>query len=227
MELPIKAERGRTADLVRLRILDDIREGRLVPGDKLTTETLAARYHVSRTPVREALIRLEQDGLAASGVNTGCVLRQPTIEELCEIYEIREALEGIAAERIARHGAPPELLAELRECCARRRRALTPGELNAADFDFHRAICRDSGSGTIRNITDNFLILGTLFSIAPRMLHDRIPPRRRLADTREHEAIVEAIAAGNGPLARKRLAAHISRGRRQLAALAGNPENAH
>ncbi len=227
MKPATKMERGRTADQVRLQILDDIRDGRLVPGCKLATETLAARYRVSRTPVREALIRLEQDGLAVSGVNTGSVLRQPAIEELCEIYEIREALEGIAAERIARHGASPGLLAELRECCRRRRTAATLAELDAADLAFHQAICRDSGSEAIRNITDNFLILSTLFSLAPQILRSGTPSRRRLAATREHEAVIDALAAGNGPLARKRLAAHIARARRQLAALAASPQNAH
>ena len=212
--------RGQTTDLVRLRILEDIRDGFLVPGAKLATEQLARRYQVSRTPVREALIRLEQDGLAESTPNAGCVLRALSLEEICDIYEIREALEGMAVERIVRHGVTPELVAELKETCRiRRREGADLRELEAGDLAFHQALCRHCGSAAISGVIDNCLILSTIFSMLPL----RAVSRRRLDGvTREHETIIAAMEAGNSRLARRLLVAHIAAARKRLARCASS-----
>ena len=108
-----RSRHGSTAGQVRKAIRADIQTGVFPAGSRLTSEMLAERYRVSRTPVREALIRLEEDGLVCGTPNAGYELRQPTIAELCEIYELREALEGLAIERTIRTGVPPELLKEL------------------------------------------------------------------------------------------------------------------
>ena len=208
--------RGNTADFIREAIRTDIRNGNFQPGMKLTTEMLAERYRVSRTPVREALIRLEEDGLARGTANAGYEIRQLTIEELCEIYEIREALEGMAVERIVRNGVPAELLEELDRFCEIRRTSGEEAELEAGDLAFHQAICRHCGSNAVRTIIDNFLILSTVFAVAPRLFRSN-----RARTNREHEAILEAIRSGNAKLARKLLANHIAAARKRLEKLVG------
>ena len=156
-----RSRHGSTAGQVRKAIRADIQTGVFPAGSRLTSEMLAERYRVSRTPVREALIRLEEDGLVCGTPNAGYELRQPTIAELCEIYELREALEGLAIERTIRTGVPPELLKELRQACELRRNSSVNGELEAGDFAFHRAICRHCGSAALRGIIDNTLLLST------------------------------------------------------------------
>ena len=122
-----RSRHGSTAGQVRKAIRADIQTGVFPAGSRLTSEMLAERYRVSRTPVREALIRLEEDGLVCGTPNAGYELRQPTIAELCEIYELREALEGLAIERTIRTGVPPELLKELRQACELRRNSSVNG----------------------------------------------------------------------------------------------------
>lgn len=207
---------GSTAELVRKAIRDDIRNGVFAPGCRLTNEMLAERYQVSRTPVREALIRLEEEKLVAGTPNAGYELRQPSIAELCEIYELREALEGLAIERIVRNGPPPLLLEELRRFCELRRTSSDETELGAGDLAFHSAICRYCGSAAIRAIIENTLLLSTVFAVAPKLIRS---DRRKT--NREHEAILAAVESGNAKLARRLLANHIASARKRLKKLRG------
>ena len=78
----IAKTRGNTAEFVHQRLLDDLQQGSFLPGDKLTTESLARRYDVSRTPVREALIRLEREGVVDATANSGYEIRTPTLDEV-------------------------------------------------------------------------------------------------------------------------------------------------
>ncbi|HBP07562.1 GntR family transcriptional regulator [Victivallaceae bacterium BBE-744-WT-12] len=210
-----RSRHGSTAGQVRKAIRADIQTGVFPAGSRLTSEMLAERYRVSRTPVREALIRLEEDGLVCGTPNAGYELRQPTIAELCEIYELREALEGLAIERTIRTGVPPELLKELRQACELRRNSSVNGELEAGDFAFHRAICRHCGSAALRGIIDNTLLLSTVFAVAPKLFR-----ADRGRTDREHEAIVQAVADGDAKRARRLLTNHIAAARKRLEKLA-------
>ncbi len=212
----METKHGSTAEQVRNAIREDIRNGVFLPGTRLTSEMLGGRYQVSRTPVREALIRLEEEKLVSGTPNAGYELRQPSITELCEIYELREALEGVAIERIVRDGAPPELLDELRRFCVLRQNSRDEAELGAGDLAFHSAICRHCGSAALRGIVENTLLLSTVFAVAPRLIHSN-----RQKTNREHEAILAAMEAGNGKLARRLLAGHIAAARKRLEKLRG------
>src|SRR5437016_3803193 len=90
--------RGRTRDRVSPyeQLVRAITSGDLPPGSPLIEVALAERFGVSRTPVREALTRLEQDGLVARG-DLGLVVREITPEEILDIYDVRIVLEGRAA----------------------------------------------------------------------------------------------------------------------------------
>jgi len=202
---------GSTAEQVRKAIREEIRNGVFEPGCRLTNDMLAERYHVSRTPVREALIRLEEEKLVSGTPNAGYELRQPSIAELCDIYELREALEGLAIERTVRNGTPPELIEELRRFCELRQSSSNESELGAGDLAFHSAICRHCGSAAIRAIIENTLLLSTVFAVAPKLFH---ADRRKT--NREHEEILTAIESGDAKRAHKLLAAHIASARKRL-----------
>ena len=211
----IAKTRGNTAEFVHQRLLDDLQQGSFLPGDKLTTESLARRYDVSRTPVREALIRLEREGVVDATANSGYEIRTPTLDELCDMYEIREALEGLAVAKLAENGASPELIAELRGCCDRRRHAANLDEMDTGDRQFHALICDSCGSETLQALVHNYLVLSTVFNVTRYLLKDRPNFNRHDIDL-EHERIVDAIEAGNPKLARKLLAEHIAYARKLM-----------
>lgn len=84
------------------RIRDDIRTGDLTVDQRLTEAFLASRYGVSRTPIREALREVEKAGLVEKTAS-GVFVKQRSIEDILEIFDIRIALEGLAASRAAEH----------------------------------------------------------------------------------------------------------------------------
>ena len=85
---------------VYIKLKSDILENRLKPGEKLIEENLAEELRVSRTPVREALKQLDQDGLVTYYPRKGSVVSQISIKDAQELYEVREALEGLAIKNI-------------------------------------------------------------------------------------------------------------------------------
>jgi DNA-binding GntR family transcriptional regulator len=97
------------------RIRGAIREGALAPGLRLTETDLASRFGVSRTPVRQAIARLEAEGLLTHEPRRGLTVTRPDHAQVIELYVMREALEGAAARLAAQHATETELaaLAEL------------------------------------------------------------------------------------------------------------------
>jgi DNA-binding GntR family transcriptional regulator len=93
----------------------DIIAGNFLPGASLSEKTLAHRYKSSRTPVREAAVRLQQERLLRIVPNRGYFVSPITLRELNEVYEYRSAVECSAAELAARKGADPKLLEQLTE----------------------------------------------------------------------------------------------------------------
>src|SRR6476660_5003919 len=88
-------------EIVQARVREDIASGKLKPGERLREEALSQRYAVSRTPVREALGRLEVEGLATRHPGKGLVVAAISADEIIELYVLREVLEGAAARLVA------------------------------------------------------------------------------------------------------------------------------
>lgn len=93
------------------RIRDAIREGSLAPGLRLTETDLAARFGVSRTPVRQAIARLEAEGLLTHEPRRGLSVTRPDHAQIMELYVMREVLEGAAARLAAQHATETEIAA--------------------------------------------------------------------------------------------------------------------
>src|SRR5262249_8150075 len=87
----------------------DIRGGRLMPGDRLRETEIAERLNVSRTPVREALKRLESEGLVVFSQPRGMTVARLTAGQVLELYAMREVLEGAAARFAAEHASALEI----------------------------------------------------------------------------------------------------------------------
>jgi DNA-binding GntR family transcriptional regulator len=91
------------------QLLDEVREGRLNPGDRLRETDLAERLGVSRTPVREAIRLLETDGIVTHVPRLGATIRTLDYAEVMELYEMRAVLEGTAARLAARAASEIEI----------------------------------------------------------------------------------------------------------------------
>ena len=114
MDLPIPQPRDLGQEAYG-RIRAAIRDGTLGPGLRLTETDLAARFGVSRTPVRQAIARLEAEGLLTHEPRRGLTVMRPDHQQVVELYVMREVLEAAAARLAAQHASPTEIgaMAEL------------------------------------------------------------------------------------------------------------------
>ena len=94
---------------LHIRILEAIDAGEYPPGARLLETELAARFGVSRTPIREALRRLETQGVVTHEPRKGAVVASLDYDQLGELYAVREVMEGLAARLAARHASPAEI----------------------------------------------------------------------------------------------------------------------
>ena len=126
------------ADLIRAAIV----EGRLPPGRRLKEGELAGELGISRTPIREALLILQADGLVDSTPNRGATVRSYELDDLRDMYDLRAVLEGHAARRAAVR-LEPARIEELRASCSRFEQVAADGELSAVvteNLFFHETI---------------------------------------------------------------------------------------
>jgi len=200
-------------------ILDAICDGTLSGGARLTQEELAERLGVSRQPVMQALLLLRREGFVREAGRRGVMVAPLDPEHVLHLYEIRAALDGLAAQGSARAAAAeaqrrgPSVIAAGR--LAARSGALAA--MIAADMEFHRLLYALSG---------NPLIAETL---APHWQHIRrimgAVLRRDGAVAGvwdEHEAILAAVIAGDSERAERLSAAHARGSARALAAALAN-----
>ena len=186
-------------------ILDAIDAGEFRPGDRLVEADLAERFGVSRTPVREALQRMETQGLARRD-GRSLVVAALDHGQMAELYVVRGALEGLAAALAARH-ATDEEVAVLRAMCEEDRAlASDPPALARANRRFHHQIHLASHN--------RFLVqqLGLVHRSMALMAETSLAAAGRGPHALdEHDAIVGAIAARDPGAAETALQAHISR----------------
>ena len=185
-------------------ILDQIREGVLKAGDRLREQDVAARFGMSRTPVREALGRLLEKRLLESSGGRGLTVRALSPSEVIELYSMREILEGAAARLAAQHASPPELAALADLEAAFGRQGADYAELARLNRDFHTTIHRAARNAYLdeatRVLDDNIALLGiSTFSASGR------PEAARA----EHRAILEAITARDADGAEQAARAHM------------------
>lgn len=205
-------------DRIHDRLRTAIISGELSPGTPVIEAELATRLGASRTPVREALRRLEAEGLLEPRGLRGSVVRALASDEVDCIFEIREALESLAARRAARTISDADLR-RLEQCVASMRAAVDDAnEMERQDTAFHDVILgAASGDRLKRMLTDLREEL-----IAYRFLSLSDQDRRR-ATIPEHEAILTALRAHDENAAALRIATHIANARVAVLRLATRP----
>jgi DNA-binding GntR family transcriptional regulator len=140
------------------QLLEEVLEGDLRPGEILVESTLGKRFGVSRTPIREALRMLEQDGVLER-INRGMRVRQTSSEEVLEIYGVRAILEAAAARDAASHRTDYDLatldriFASMGEA-----RGASPQEMAAINRSFHRAIWDAARNRTLSDLLERLAV---------------------------------------------------------------------
>ena len=194
------------ADQIFERLENDIIQGVYPRGEILTELRLAEELGVSRTPIREALRRLEQERLIESA-GKGSVVLGITETDLLDIMTIRERVEGVAAYYAAQNITPEGIkemsdIVDLQEFYFSRKDA---AHLHQVDDRFHDAICQLSN----RNV-----LIDTLLPLLRKTRRYRklsLENWDRTSNTKqEHYAIYQAIVSGNAPPAEELTARHIS-----------------
>lgn len=198
---------------LRRRILDNV----WPPGYQALEQAVAADLGMSRTPVREAMIRLRNEGLVEVVPRHGMRVLPVSPADMREIYEILSALECLAAELVARR-APSDLeLAPLVESTQAMDRALAGDDLDAwaaADEVFHRALIELSGNRQLQQTVLNYwdrAHRARLFSLKLRP--------KPVNSTHEHRQLVERLRAGDAEGAARVNRAHRERATRELLAI--------
>lgn len=190
-------------DLVYLRLRDALIEHEYAPGESMREVALSTRYGVSKTPIREALVRLEHDGLVEIAPYRGARARTYTIEDARELFEAREILESEGL-RLAVGDA--DAVAALRANVAATRAALAAGELAEASARL------DEFDDLILAQLNNRLLAGVVERLT---LHLRRLGKLGAGKSRfevsldQHEQIVAALEQGDARRAKRVLKSHL------------------
>jgi DNA-binding GntR family transcriptional regulator len=202
---------------IRRMILD----GGLLPGHRTSHRTLAERLGLGRSPVRDAILQLEAEGLVVQRGQRGVLLREPTPTELAEIYELRLVMEPFFAERAALLATPLQLAA-LAEASGQlaaiaRRRNLEAWldddgnyrQLFQLDMQFHATILAAAGNSIAARIFNSAHVLAHVFAwTGARPVSEKMA--ERLGTTAaEHAAISAAIRDQDPAVARERMRQHV------------------
>lgn len=198
---------GSDREMAYARIRDLIQGGSLVPDEAISERQLAERLGLGRTPVREALKSLAREGLIDVVPMRGTFLRQPSIDEVREIYEVRLAIEGMATVLVTQRGAPPELC-RFRGRLERFRHQADPEaieRMHRIGWELHDAIVAATGNRRMRQMYEALRM--PIMALRSGRPVDAAQARRSLT---EHLAILDAIEAGDATLAQRRMTDHLA-----------------
>ena len=201
---------------VHERLREQILSGELEPGAELAEVALSEQLGVSRGPIREALGRLASEGLVIVRPRRGAVVRSLSAEEFLELYQVREALEAMAAKlAVPRLSAADfEELQALNDTMARHAEADEVAAFFAANIAFHGRLLEASGNGKLQELYRQ--LVGQLGRYRLRSLMLRGNLQRSVA---EHAAILRAAKRGDAERAAHLMSEHIRVPQRSLKAL--------
>jgi DNA-binding GntR family transcriptional regulator len=199
IDAPEDTQRRPMGELAYAGLKHEIIHGDLLPASQWLEEELAVRLGMSRTPVREALVRLEQEGFVQITPRRGIRVRELTRRDVLEVNEVLECLEIQAVERLASRGVAPEDMARLDATIAGMDDALGREDIEgwaAADYAFHRLIIELAGNRHLEAVATTFLDKAHRFRVKTLELRTR-----PVKSTSSHAATVEAIRRMDGEMA--------------------------
>ena len=204
------------ADQIFEKLERDILSGKYPRGEILSEQRLSAELGVSRTPVREAIRRLQQENILEDS-SRGAVVVGVSRGDMLDMYEIRMRLEGLAARRAAENVTAAQLeemrdTLDLQHLYCGRERSDSSDQIKNLDSRFHELLYAASGSKTY------FDVLSRLHKKIAKYRKASIRKGSRAAESiREHEAIYAALAAHDPELAQEAVQRHTEQARTSMA----------
>jgi len=195
------------ADRVYAHVKEGVLERRYEGGALLTEGELADAVGVSRTPVREALLRLEAEGLIKLYPKKGALVLPVSAQEIADVVETRQLVEEHAARKAV--PASPRLLARLEELLDRQKEQAAAGDLAAAavtDRCFHAEIVRSGGNEILSRLYDQLRDRQLRMGVAVMHAH----PDRITKTLVEHEQILAALRSGDADAVVALIHGHVS-----------------
>ena len=190
-------------------IKEMISQYRLVPEQKITYDQLVKKLKVSKTPIINALNRLEQEEFVFSIPNRGFFIKGIDIEEVAELFKIREGLEMLVMEACIRN-QDPKMMKEIEKAMVAHREYhydIVTRKRLALDASFHLKIAE---MGKNKNLTR--LLKHVFEHIYLRHRSEGIPPKRLITAAEEHQKIFNTIKEKNIPKAKKLMLQHVRAG---------------
>lgn len=211
IEETVSPKEGTKSENLTERLIEEIVEGRIESGSKISEPELAKRFEVSRGPLREAIMRLEGLGLIERIPHVGARVITLSQQKLVELYSVREALEGMAARLAAKHICDEEVV-ELEKLLGRHSEHIDEVEGASyfhqhGDFDFHYRIIKASQNSQLIH-----LLCNELYHLL-RMYRYQSPRTQSRPESalKEHLFILDAIKNKDEELAELLMRRHISR----------------
>ena len=185
---------SRAATRVFQGVEEQIATGQLKDGEKLDEASLAERFQVSRTPVREALLQLVGSGLATQIPKRGCFVKAPSFREMIEMFEVMSELEGMCARLAARRISDQQLasLKAANEGCEEAIRANDSDLYYHKNVEFHECIYEACGNSFLASETRSLRRRLQSFRRLQLRVRGRMPQ-----SFNEHHEIIAALEAGN------------------------------
>ncbi|MEN7529896.1 MULTISPECIES: GntR family transcriptional regulator [unclassified Cupriavidus] len=201
------------AEQVYLRIKQDIFNFLLCPGDRFAELAIAAHYGVSRTPMRDALFRLQREGYLEVGFRRGWKVLPVNFDQLDQLYDLRIVLELAAIERIQHVEGGQAAIDALRAiwCVPEDQRESDPATMFEMDEDFHRRLVAAIGNNEMlrvhNDVTERIRIMRRL---------DFLKPKRTSATYEEHSTLLELLTRNRHAEAAILLRAHITQSKLEV-----------
>lgn len=203
---PVLVKHGSIVDSIVEGIKERIRDGRFAPGQRLVETDLQSIFAVSRGPIREAIRRLSSDGIVDVRHNVGAMVRALSRADLCNVFRVREVLEGLAARLAAENvttGADLRPLLDL-ECRFEKNFDGTRVKYIAYNDAFHQMIVRLSQNDHLIEMSDR--LHTRVYRVQAKSLNSSAAfQRSRL----EHKAVVGALVDADGEKAERLMRRHI------------------
>lgn len=210
----MSGSRGLLKDKAYKEIKQLILDWTFKPGTFLSERQLAQRLGMSKTPVRSALERLEHEGFVTISPQQGIVVREFSLEEIVDLFDIRIALETFVVKQLSGR-LTPEFRARLEENLEDQLKTAQTVDVVAAtqlDADFHILLCEALGNQEI--LRTMLHLRDKLYRVVYRILnHD---PKRTATSYEEHRAIASAVIAGQGDHAAGLIVKHLEWGKHAL-----------
>lgn len=185
----------------------------LQPGSVVSERELAARLGMSQAPIRAAAQRLEQDGFMDISPQRGIVIREDSLQEVADMFDLRSALESHVMRKIASHLTPEQNM-QLEANLTIQMAASGRGDLlrfTELDADFHLLLCEFAGNSEISRVTAG--LRSRLHRVIMQVLTQN--PDRPLAALEEHSGILQSLREGDANAAAARAVLHLEFGRRR------------